>query len=479
MAGGLLKRFGGGFGRLLRRRVSPTSTIGAPGTAIYGGYVVERERDRTLTTREKYRVYSEAMANVATVGAGIRYFLNLVGSAEWTFQSEEGASEEWKERAEKILFKDPDRPFVRMVKRAAGFKFYGFSIQEIIAKKDKDGYYTLGDLSPRPQITIERWDRNDDPNSKTYNEIEGIGQRIPQSSKEVYIPRGKILYVVDDTLSDSPEGMGLFRHMVESVRRLTRYEQLEGIGLENDLCGVPMGRVPYSELKRMVHEDPSFEEKAKELAEPIEEFVSSHIKKPNAGIVLDSSAYTSTDDAGRPSNVRKFDIELLKGGQTTLPELHKAIERIIKDIARILGIEIMLMGSGEGSLAMAKEKASQLSMMVDDTLEMICESIKKDVLKPIWKMNGWPEEMMPELKVSAANHVTLGEMAAAIRDMASAGMMIDPDDPITNFLRGKMGAPEVDLDAMEIDANARGRGNGGPPIDREAEMAEMEMREAA
>ena len=50
--------------------------------------------------------------------------------------------------------------------------------------------------------------------------VEGIWQRSPQTQEYYYIPRAKTFYLVDDTLNDSPEGMGLFRMMVQASERL-------------------------------------------------------------------------------------------------------------------------------------------------------------------------------------------------------------------------------------------------------------------
>ena len=447
-----LQKIGSYFFNRPTGRQNHSKMQGGSGTAIFGGYVVSKETDTALSHRERYRTYSQALVNCSIVGAGVRYFLNLCGAAEWTCQpSEADATGEWAARAEKLLFADPKRPWTNVVKRIASYKFYGFSLQEFNTKRAEDGTYTIDDIAPRPAITIENWDREK-------GVIFGVGQRIPQSSILKYIDRSRLIYAVDDSLSDSPEGLGIFRHLVEPVRRLKRYEQLEAIGFENDLRGIPVGRAPYSELSEL---DESYEEDIKRAVGPIEEFVTDHIKNPNQGVLLDSAVHTTTDDKGTPSAIYKYDVKLLEGGPTSLPDIFKSIDRVILDIARILGIEIMILGNGEGSFALAKEKASQLSMMLDDTLKQICESVKRDLLMRFWELNGWPMEMMPELTVSAANQITVSEMVEAINGLARSGAMITPDDPINDYVRGKIGAPLFDKMEMELDAGLRGEDDMG------------------
>ena len=61
--------------------------------------------------------------------------------------------------------------WARIVRRAAMYRFYGFSIQEWTAKRRPDGLLTLADVAPRSQMTIERWDMLTD------GSIQGVVQR--------------------------------------------------------------------------------------------------------------------------------------------------------------------------------------------------------------------------------------------------------------------------------------------------------------
>lgn len=441
-----------GFGALLggRRptRVSPTETIGRPGVAIYGGYVVENERSSQLSDRERYRTFSQALANTSIIAAGVRYFLNLAAGAEWTFEpADHPRGEELAEIVEQMLTEDPETIWPRIVRRAAMYRFYGFSVQEWTARRRPDGYLTFHDIAPRAQITIERWDVNID------GSVNGMVQRDPQSQEEIYLPREKTLYLVDDTLNDSPQGFGLFRHIAEPVRRLNRYEQLEGFGFETDLRGVPVGRVPYAELNARVKAGEITAAEARAAAGPIEEFTRKHVRNANLGLLLDSEVFTSTDDSTRPSAEKKFDMNLLEGSQTSLAEISEAIKRVNLEIARVFGIEAILLGDGSGSFALARDKTSQFSMVVDSTLMELRESIRRDLIEVLFRLNGWPLEAMPKIGVQTAQYQKIEEITTAIRDMASAGALLEPNDPIINFVRGHLGAPPIDISRMDVDAS--------------------------
>ena len=230
------------------RRVAPTDTLGAPGTAIFGGYIEEREKSKDLATPEaRYRTYADILSNTSIVAAGIRYYANLVGGATWTVSPSEADSDAmYAELAEAALMMDGATPWNRVVRRAAMYRFYGFSVQEWTMARRMDGWLGYSDIAPRAQSTIERWSTDET------GVVVGIVQRSPQTHQEIYLPREKVMYIVDDSLSDSPEGLGLFRHLVSPAKRLARYEDLEGFGFETDLRGIPIGtRAPLSELQTL------------------------------------------------------------------------------------------------------------------------------------------------------------------------------------------------------------------------------------
>lgn len=444
--------------------MSPTQTVGAPGTAIYGGYIQENEKNSNVASREeRYKTYSEILANASIVAAGTRYFLNLVAKADWSFEPSEADTDgEFAERAEEILTDDPKTPWHRIVRRAAMYRFYGFSVQEWTARRRDDGIITLADVMPRAQLTIEKWDVDEEGG------VLGVIQRNPQNARELYLPRGKLLYLVDDTLSDSPEGLGLFRHLVSPAQRLARYEQLEGFGFETDLRGIPIGRGPFTEMAELVEAGKISKEQRIAIEAPIRKFIENHVKTAKLGMLLDSVTYQSQDESGRPSNVKQWDVELLQGSSNSFAENAAAIERVNREMARILGVEQLMLGSDSaGSFAMSKDKTNSFFLLVDGTLTEVRESVADDLLDMVWQLNGWPDEMKPTMNTEAIRFTDVEQVAATLRDMATAGAVLDERDPVVDEVRDLMGVsrrPQELLDEAEEDA----------ALGREAAQAGME-----
>lgn len=419
-----------------RRNVAPTKTAGAMGTAVYGGFLEEKETSPKLQGREKYKTYSNILANTAIVAAGVRYYLNLVQKAKWSFNpvDDSDAAVEMAELIEEII-NDMETPWSRVVRRAAMYKFYGFSVQEWTAKRREDGAFGLRDIAPRAQLTIEQWDIDET------GRVVGVIQNSPQTNEGIYLPRSKLMYLCDDSLNDSPEGLGILRNIVEPARRLERVEQLEGFGFEADLRGVPVGRAPYKRLKELVDAGTMSEEEAQSQINALQTFIQKHIKNPERGVVLDSATYETTDEAQRPSNQPLWDLSLLESSSQGLEEANTTIERLNHEIARIMGVEHLLLGQTRGTQALAEDKSHNLALIIGSTLGEIEETVNRDIIQRLFELNGWDMELMPEAKVEELQFRDPKEITGALAELAKAAL--DPEDPAINVIRDLLGLPDA------------------------------------
>lgn len=428
--------------RIRTARVSPTQTLGTGGTAVYGGKVDQNEKNPELAGDRRWTTYSQIVANVSIVAASLRHLVGLVSKAGWSvIPNEEGGAEaeDIAEQVDKILLRDMKTPWQRVVRRAALFKPYGFVVQEWTAVKRDDGAIGFLDVEHRPQWTIEGWDVDES------GTVHGMVQRSPQTQGEIYLPRSKVWYLADDTFTDSPEGMGLLRHVAPAAKRLQALEGLEVFGFETDLRGIPIGRAPLAAIRQALKNKDLTDAEAAALVAPLDRLIQGHIRNPNAGpmgLLLDSLPYTSTDDASTPSGVRQFDLELLKGNPTTQEAVAVAIQRICREIARVFGTESILLGEHSGSRALAEAKDDMLALLVDGTLLDIASSANADLLDPLFLLNGWDPKYKPELRPEKIQHRDVTEVTQALKDMATAGAVLAPDDPAINAVRALLGLPE-------------------------------------
>lgn len=428
-------------------------TVGAPGVAIYGGIIQNEEKDSRLVGRDKYLTYANLLANNAIVAAGVRYFLNISSGANWKLQvrDENEGNAEAEEIARKIehVMHNMRTPWHRVIRRAVMFRFYGFSLQEWTAKRFEDGEFEgligFDDIAPRAQSTIEKWDTD------RTGKVIGIMQRSPQTGHEIYIPRRRLLYFVDDSMHDSPEGLGIFRHLVKLDARLQRYEILEGWGFERDLRGTPIGRLPLAELQKMVDQKKLTQAQADAIKLPLETFISNALKGKDTGLTLDSAVYKGTGENNQPTANQQWGIELLKGETTSQEEMSHAIERVNREIARLLGVEQLLLGSdSRGSHALSQDKTQAFGVVIDSAMQEVAKTLEPDFLEVLADLNGWDKDLLPEFRVEKAQFREVGEVVAALKDMALAGAPLPVNDPVINEIRRLLGLPDQEEQDEEL-----------------------------
>lgn len=437
-----------------RTRVTPMREMGTAGFRIYSGYVDHAERDAGLKGDQRWRTFADIATNTSIVAAGVRLFLELVASVEWSTEAAEdvaGADEaaEFVERA----MDDLATGWSRLIRRLCLYRFHGFVTHEWIAIRRGDGAINFRDIEVRPVETIERWDVDE------FGAILGVWQESPQTLREHYIPRGKLVYLVDDTLTDNPEGLGLFRHLAEPAARLKRYLNLEKIGFERDFRGLPVGRAPLLELQQAVREGKLTAEESNVLVESLYKFVRMQMKAEDSSIVLDSAPYKAATDTGVAwSSTPKWGVDLITGQTNGLEEAGAAINRINRELARIIGVEQIMLGEGSGSRSLSEDKSRNLYMIANAVLRDLAEALNRDFVGPLWRLNGFPDEARPKLRPATIDPRSAGEIAATLRDMATAGAVLQPDDPAIDEVReimGLSGQPEVDpemMGAMRTDA---------------------------
>jgi len=440
-------------------RSSPFQETGVAGFAVYGGWIAQKEKSSRLVGTERYRTASDILSNISIVAAGVRYFLNLLARPEWKVDGDD--DDESKESAEWLeeIMNDMETPWARMIRRSGMYRFHGFGIQEWVAKKRDDGKIGIKDIESRPQHTIQRWQVDDK------GTVTGVWQTSPQTGQEIGLSRNKIIYLLDDTLTDSPEGMGWFRHLVDPAERLKVYLQLEGYGFQRDLNGTPIGRAPLSQINKMVQQKKITQAQADTLIDGMRSFVQMQAKSPDTGMVIDSQPFESmTADGFSVSAVPQWGLELLQQTAGALPQMGEAISRLTYDMARIIGVEGLLAGSeGEGSLALSKDKSKNIYLTVNSTLHDMAAQFSKDLLDPLWALNGLPAEKKPRFTTEDVSFKDVEQISAVLRDMATAGAVLQPDDPAIDDVRDLMGisrAPEI---APELRGMMQRQAAGLPP----------------
>lgn len=455
----------------------PSKPAGSDGVAAPSGFLVSPEANRKLIGSEKWRNYDSYMANIAIVSAAVLVRGWLLGSAKWSAapnpKGKQGGKLGVEIVTEGMLEASMPKPWRNVIRRQGMKTLRGFALHEGILRKRKDGRLVYGEFGDRPQWSVYRWDKPDEQGSWV-----GIEQQTPLGGR-FYIPRERLFYSVEDTTTPSPDGVGMLRYVAEYADTLTRYRQLEGIGFDGDLRGMPIGWAPLAKLKQQAIAAGIAETDTAKLRSYIEAQVSflttilkNYIKMPNQSLLMDSAQYTQPDEKGTIVSGKEWGFELVKSQMSAAPELRAAIGGLNADIARILGVEHMLMGDSEGARSVHEDKTAMFEVGVNATLSDLVDDAQFGPAARLIAVNGLdPETDTPKLQ-ARIDRKAVEAAARMLQSIAAAGMPLNPaskaDVAVVNTLHERSDLPPRD----ELDATDSMLGGGKPdPAAGEVDVA--------
>ena len=412
---------------------------GSDGIVSYSGYLQTGERG-ALSGANKWLTYSNAI-NQAVVATGVRYFGNLLAGTKWTAVENPLGGEAAKRGAEIVrqgLLDAPlTHPWSMVVRKASMYRILGFSIHAVGFGRRPDGLIAYTDIAHRPQHTIDKWIRPDD--TKPWEAVE----QLTSSGQRYTIPLDQAFYCVDDTLTDSPEGVGLLRHVIELVRRLGAYEALEGVAYFSDMGGTPIIRAPIEEIANGASDEDALT-KILAATAAIRDIAENRIKSPERQMfaMLDSATYRGSNP-DTISGIQKWALEMVQSSTNGLAEMHQVIGRIELQIARVLGIEFAMVGGGAtaGSYGMHEDKTSMFASNLQTTLAEVGSFATRQLARRLIRLNGLdPDTACPTLVAEPISTDAILTVTQALAQLSMAGLR--PDDPARNVIRERLRLPD-------------------------------------
>lgn len=428
------------------RSAPSTRPNGGDGVQAYGGFLAPDERRPELIAPRKWLTFADAH-HTAIVATGLRYRCNLLTSANWHAEANPRGGRDAQRGVDIVtqglLNAQLPRPWRLCVRKASMFQINGFALHEWCTKKRDDGLIVFSELGHRPPHTIQRWDKPSE--QEPWRAV----QQLTRAGQTWVIPRERLWYCWDDTLTDQPDGVGLMRHVVELVRRLGVLEGLEGLAYETDLRGMPVGRAPIEELRAMAEaklgagaDRDAVKQFIFERTQNLRSNLENIIKSPEKlqWLLLDSATFRNVDQS-TVSAVQKWALELLRGDARGLVEIDRVIGRLQLEIARVLGIEFVMMGaSSSGSKAMHVDKTSMLAASLQATLTEIADSATRDLARPLVTLNGLdPDTCTPQLVAEPVDMRDVTAVCQALLYLSQAGL--SPEDEATDVVRDWLGLP--------------------------------------
>ena len=116
---------------------------------------------------------------------------------------------------------------------------FGFAVSEIVLDKRNDGRLWLKNLDPRGQETLLRW-QYDPANPDKLTEFV---QTDPNYGKTYEIPITKCVHFKYRGRKGNPQGHSVLRALYRPYKFARNLEDLEGIGVERDVGGMPVAKL--------------------------------------------------------------------------------------------------------------------------------------------------------------------------------------------------------------------------------------------
>lgn len=418
------------------------NTIGDSGLKRMGGRIYE-ENLRKLTGERAIKAYSEMSENDAVIGAILFAIEMLCRQVEWHVEEQSDNTEDV-DAAQFITecMDDMSHTWEDLTSEILTMLRYGWSYFEIIYKYRQDplakdpvrrSKYTDGrigwrKIALRAQETLYEWEFDDDGG------IKGMWQwsQYGKDKNKVFIPIEKALLFRTRTEKGNPEGRSVLRNAYRSWYMLKRIQEIEAIGIERDLAGLPVMEVPAS----MLNLNASDSEKA--ILEDLKAIVSEIRRDEREGVIVPSEL----DDEGKPTG---YKLKLLSTGGQRAFDTNKIITRYEQRIAMSVLAEFIMLGLDKvGSFSLVSSKMNLFATALDAWLDSIEAVFNRFAVPRLFAVNGIKLEKLPQIKHGPVQDVSLEELGKFINDLGRAGMPLTLTPELENHLRNKANLPPVD-----------------------------------
>ena len=415
------------------QEVNIVDEAGVTGVKIASGYVWDEFLNELqgLKGRKKYR---EMQDNDATIGAMLMAVQMILRSVKIYVEPAEDDVENFYSEFVEEDMNGLEQKWPELISDVLSMLAFGFSIFELTYYKRQDGMIGTKKAAPRTQETIERWDIDE-----ATGDVKGFWQQPPFGGSTIYIPISKCLHFRTTLNRNNPEGRSILRNAYKNYHFIKNIQMIEAIGIERDLSGLPVLKVPSEVLTNPEHA-------AKKQA--YQSLVRDVKNNSQGGVVLPSEPWP--DSEGRPSGTAQYELMLLSAEGTKSVDADKVIKRHQGDALRsVLADFLMIATSGKGSMALSKTMTELFYGAIEGYMGSICAEMDRRYIDNLWQFNGFPEEMKPCFKYGAIKPVDLVELGDFISKMAGAGFLLN-DEETENVIRDVAGLPEANRDGLGL-----------------------------
>lgn len=427
-------------------KVSPLEEIGGTGIKRASG-IIDEEFLPALRGRKAVKVYREMSLNDPIVGAMLFAIDKLIRQVTWRVEGVDNTAEQAKatEFLEQCM-EDMSHTWDDMISEILSCLIYGWSWHEIVYKKRvgpwekdpkkkskyTDGLYGWRKIPIRSQETLLRWVFDEDGG------IQGMVQIPPPQYQTKLIGIEKSLLFRTGIHKGNPEGLSVLRNSYRPWFFKKRLEEFEAIGVERDLAGLPVAKVPST---YMTAPKGSRDEK---VYQAFKRMVQNVRRDEHEGLVIPSEVDPET-------KAPLFEFELMSSGGARTFDTNALIQRYEQRILMSTMADFLLLGhEGTGSYAMHVDKTGIFRAALNVIAEAIADTFNRHAIPRLFELNAWKLDELPKIVPTNVDPPNLSELSQFMTSMGGLGMQFFPDPDLEKFLRETAHLPELPEDMLEM-----------------------------
>jgi hypothetical protein len=421
------------------------SEIGRSGIRRFGGQVYE-EFLTSLRGTAGIRAYREMRDNDPIVGAIMFAIEQIMEKATWSIKPA-GKSVLDKEAANflKSNMNGMEHSWQEFISEITSMLTYGYCIFETVYKIRKgntgnpetssaedDGLIGWRKHARRMQSSFYDWVFDENT-----GDLIAFSQMTPPDYKVRTIPISKCLHFRTKLDGDNPEGRSLLRNAYKSYYFKKSIEEIEAIGIERDLVGLPVFTPPEG------FDIDSAEHAAVRTA--ISNIIANLRRDEQDGILLPPGFAVNLLQIG--SSRRQFDTD-------------KIINRYDKRIAATVLAQFIMLGMDRvGSFALSSNQSDLFLVAVQSMLGRIAAHLNRVAVPRLFALNpkfGALGSNIPKLVVGKVTDPNLKDLADYVSKLAGKGFML-PKERILSELEEIAGLSGMHSDGVgEIEVDGQG-----------------------
>ena len=440
--------------------------IGRIGQRRYGGTFYE-EFLHELRGRRGIEAYREMSENDDVVGAILFAIEMLVRQTDWNIEpcGDTAKDREAAEFVESCMY-DMSETWIDTISEILSFLTFGWSFHEIVYKrrmgnskdprlksKYSDGLIGWQKLPIRAQETLYEWEYDENDN------LIAMTQQPPPTFNLYTIPMSKGLLFRTKSRKNNPEGRSILRNAYRSWYFKRRIQEIEGIGIERDLAGLPVIHAPEG-LDIWDENIPA----NVQTRSGLEAMVRRIRRDEMEGVVLPHG----------------YELELLSSGGSRQFDTNAIINRYDTRIAMTVLADFIFLGHSEtGSWALSSDKTELFAVAIGAFLDIICETFNSQAIPQLIDMNGEHFAGItdyPQMTHGDIEDADITKVASFVKDMTGIGILV-PDDGLEDYIRQVGHLPERTTDTRTIDNVREKRAEQNQPPEQQTAAGKGQTEE--